>query len=128
MGHPVIAYGYLVVELLLIVAVAAVGRKLQQTGGLLAWKGKPVRVFSKNANYNMLYLSCAVAVLVQGAALGPGVPDGALWRGDRVAAGHGGLLHGPFDVSVTARRVRPVPPLGGRAFFIRQRPNKAGRS
>ena len=59
-------------RLLLIVAVAAVGRKLQQTGGLLAWKGKPVRVFSKNANYNMLYLSCAVAVLVQGAALALG--------------------------------------------------------
>ena len=60
------------VELLLIVAVAVVGRKLQQSGGLLAWKGKPVRVFSKNANYNMLYLSCAVAVLVQGAALALG--------------------------------------------------------
>lgn len=71
-GHPIIAYGYLVVELLLIVAVAAVGRKLQQSGGLLTWKGKPVRVFSKNANYNMLYLSCAVAVLVQGAALALG--------------------------------------------------------
>ena len=40
--------------------------------GLLTWKGKPVRVFSKNANYNMLYLSCAVAVLVQGAALALG--------------------------------------------------------
>ena len=60
-GHEIVVYAYLVVEVL-----------IQASGGLLSVKGKLVRVFSKNSNYTMLYVSCAVALLVQAAALALG--------------------------------------------------------
>lgn len=71
-GHSAVVYGYLAVEILFLVAVVVLVHKLQKSGGLLSLKGKLVRVFSKNSNYNMLYASCAVAVLVQAAALALG--------------------------------------------------------
>ena len=71
-GHEAVVYTYLALEVLVLVAVAVVTRKLQASGGLLSVKGKLVRVFSKNSNYTMLYVSCAVALLVQAAALALG--------------------------------------------------------
>ncbi len=71
-GHEVVVYAYLVVEVVLLAAVVYFTRKLQASGGLLSVKGKLVRVFSKNSNYAMLYVSCAVALLVQAAALALG--------------------------------------------------------
>ena len=68
-GHQALVFTYLAVELVLVIAAAVLCWKLQKSGGLLKVKDKLVRVFSKNTNYNMLYVSCAVSVLVQGAAL-----------------------------------------------------------
>ena len=71
-GHEIVVYAYLVLEVLILAAVVFFTRKLQASGGLLSVKGKLVRVFSKNSNYTMLYVSCAVALLVQAAALALG--------------------------------------------------------
>ena len=71
-GHEIVVYAYLVLEVLILAAVVFFTRKLQASGGLLSVKGKLVRVFSKNSNYAMLYASCAVALLVQAAALALG--------------------------------------------------------
>ena len=71
-GHEIVVYAYLVVEVLILAAVVVFTWKLQASGGLLSVKGKLVRVFSKNSNYTMLYVSCAVALLVQAAALALG--------------------------------------------------------
>ena len=71
-GHEIVVYAYLALEVLILAAVVFFTRKLQASGGLLSVKGKLVRVFSKNSNYAMLYASCAVALLVQAAALALG--------------------------------------------------------
>ncbi len=68
-GNEVLVYVYLAVEVVVLIAVAVLTWKLQTSGGLLSVQGKLVRVFTKNTNYAMLYVSCAVALLVQVAAL-----------------------------------------------------------
>ena len=53
-------------------AVLVLARKLQTGQGVLEAGGKKLEVFPKNANYTMLYVTCAVvaAVLIATAVLG----------------------------------------------------------
>ena len=53
-------------------AVAVLARVLQSRGGVLSIKGKSLEVLPKNANYALLYITCAViaAALVAALALG----------------------------------------------------------
>ena len=44
-------------------------RKLQTSGGILKLGGKELRLFPKNANYAMLYVTCIVVAAVLVAAL-----------------------------------------------------------
>lgn len=68
----VAAYGYAVVCAVVLVAALVLARKLQTSQGVLALSGKKWEVFPKNANYTMLYVTCAVvaAVLIATAVLG----------------------------------------------------------
>ncbi len=71
----VICYVYTVASAALILLGAGICRKTQADQGKLEWQGKKLRVFSKNANYALLYTGAIIAlVLLVVAAIGlPGV-------------------------------------------------------
>lgn len=68
-GHPVLSYGYAVVLAAVVVAALVLLFRLQKGQGRLAVKGEPVQVLPKNANYALLYATCAVVAAVLAAAL-----------------------------------------------------------
>ena len=71
-GHPVLSYGYAVALAVVVLAALALFFRLRKSQGRLTVKGRPVRVLPKNANYALLYATCAVvaAVLLAALALG----------------------------------------------------------
>ncbi len=64
-----VAYAYGAVAALLVLAAALLCRKLQSGEGVGTWKGKKVRVFSKDAGYAFLYAGAVVTIGVLLAAL-----------------------------------------------------------
>ena len=64
-----IAYGYAVALAVILAAALLFSRKLQTSGGILKLGGKELRLFPKNANYAMLYVTCIVVAAVLVAAL-----------------------------------------------------------
>ena len=64
-----IAYGYAVALAVILAAALLFSRKLQTSGGILNLGGKELRLFPKNANYAMLYVTCIVVAAVLVAAL-----------------------------------------------------------
>ena len=71
-GRGARTYALLVLLGIFLVAVAVLARVLQSRGGVLSIKGKSLEVLPKNANYALLYITCAViaAALVAALALG----------------------------------------------------------
>lgn len=63
------AYGYLVVLAVVLVAGAVFFRMLQCRKGTMKFMGKTVNVLPENANYAMLYVTCALVAVVVIAAL-----------------------------------------------------------
>lgn len=63
-SHAVIAYGCAVVSVLAVLAAAGLCRKAQAERGVVEFSGREVRVFSKDANYVMLYLGSIILLLV----------------------------------------------------------------
>ena len=68
-GHPVLSYGYTVALAVVVVAALVLLFRLRKSQGRLTIKGVPVRVLPKNANYALLYATCAVVAAVLLAAL-----------------------------------------------------------
>ena len=64
-----IAYGYAVALAVILAAALLFSRKLQTSGGILKLGGTELRLFPKNANYAMLYVTCIVVAAVLVAAL-----------------------------------------------------------
>ena len=71
-GHPVLAIGYAVVLAVLVLAALVLFFRLQKGQGRMAVKGAPVQILPKNANYALLYATCAVVAAVLAAALALG--------------------------------------------------------
>ena len=68
--HPVLAYGYLVVLAVILLAAAALFRMMQTNNGTLKLGDKQVELLPHAANYITLYLTCAlVAAVVVGAVV-----------------------------------------------------------
>lgn len=65
----VVAYGYAVVEAVILLAAVLLARKLQTSKGSLAVAGRRIEVFPQNANYAMIYVTCGVCAVVLAAAL-----------------------------------------------------------
>lgn len=63
--HQVLLYAYLVFAAAVLLAAALLSRKLQTAGGM--WKDK--RIFSKNASYSMIYVTCAIVAVLLIAAV-----------------------------------------------------------
>ena len=68
-GHPVLAYGCAVAVAVVVLAAVVLFFRLQKGQGRLTVKGAPVQVLPKNANYALLYATCAVVAAVLAAAL-----------------------------------------------------------
>lgn len=68
-GRGTRSYVVLAVLAVLVAAAAVLFQLLQKGGGALTVKGKKIRLLSKQANYPLLYLTCAVALLTVVAAL-----------------------------------------------------------
>lgn len=62
--YAMIAYGCVALCALAVAAAAGVCRKAQTENGKLEIGGKDVRIFSKDANYPLLYLGSAILLLV----------------------------------------------------------------
>lgn len=71
-GHPVLTIGYAVVLAVLVLAALVLFFRLQKGRGRMAVKGAPVQILPKNANYALLYATCAVVAAVLAAALALG--------------------------------------------------------
>ena len=68
-GASAIGYGYAVVLAVILVAAVVVYRVMQKNQGKLSVRGKLVPVLPKNANYALLYVTCAVVAVVAIAAV-----------------------------------------------------------
>ena len=68
-GHPALSYGYAIVLAVALVGTAVVFTVMRASGGKLKLKGDWVQVLPKNANYALLYATCAVAAAVLAASL-----------------------------------------------------------
>ena len=68
-GASALGYGYALALAVLLLAAAVLFRLLQKNQGKLPVKGKLVRVFPKNANYALLYVTCAVVAAAAIAAV-----------------------------------------------------------
>lgn len=67
-GYPLVAYGYLAVLAVILLAAVVLFRMMQTNGGTLKLGGKKLELLPEAANYVTLYLTCAlVAVVVIGA-------------------------------------------------------------
>ena len=67
-----LAIGYAVVLAVLVLAALVLFFRLQKGQGRMAVKGAPVQILPKNANYALLYATCAVVAAVLAAALALG--------------------------------------------------------
>lgn len=66
-----ICYAYVVLAAALVLLGAGLCRKLQAEQGKLTWREKKLRIFSKNANYALLYVGAIISlVLLVLAAIG----------------------------------------------------------
>ena len=68
-SSPLVGYGYLAVLAVLVLAGAVCFRLLQSHKGFWSVKGKAKEILPKNANYAMLYVTCALVAAVVIAAL-----------------------------------------------------------
>lgn len=68
-NNPRTAYGYLVALAVVLVAAAVWFRMLQCRKGNMKLLGKPVDMLPENANYALLYVTCALVAVVVIAAL-----------------------------------------------------------
>ena len=68
-SSPLLGYGYLAVLAVLVLAGAVCFRLLQSHKGFWSVKGKAKEILPKNANYAMLYVTCALVAAVVIAAL-----------------------------------------------------------
>ena len=68
-SHPALAYGYAVVLAVVVVAALVLLVRLRKSQGKLTVKGAPVQVLPKNANYALLFATCAVVAAVLAATL-----------------------------------------------------------
>lgn len=68
-GSPLVGYGYLAVLAVLVLAGAVCFRVLQSHKGFWNVKGEAKEILPKNANYAMLYVTCALVAAVVVAAL-----------------------------------------------------------
>ena len=70
-GHALLVYGYLAALAVLLVLVVLLCRAMQKSGGVWKYKGKELRIFSKNAGFGLVYLTCGlVAAAVIAAVVG----------------------------------------------------------
>ncbi|NCB62223.1 MAG: hypothetical protein EOM52_01215 [Clostridia bacterium] len=71
-GHAPVVYGFVAVAAVVMLLAALGVRNLQKNGGMLVRGEKKIHVFSRNANYGMLYLTCGIvaAVLIAACLLG----------------------------------------------------------
>lgn len=71
-GHELIVYGYVAAAAVVMLLAALGMRSLQKNKGMLVLGEKHIHIFSRNANYGMLYLTCGVvaAVLIAACFLG----------------------------------------------------------
>lgn len=65
LGHSVVVYSYLVVEILFLAGVVILARALQSSGGSLVIQGKRLEILAQGTNYSMIYVSCLVVALIQ---------------------------------------------------------------
>ena len=68
-GGMKVGYAYAVVLAVILVAAVVVFRVLQKHQGKLTVKGKPTEILPKNANYALLYVTCALVAVVAIAAV-----------------------------------------------------------
>lgn len=71
-GHLVLVYGYLAVVAVLLVLLVLLCRSMQKSGGVWKWKDKELRLFSKNAGFGLVYLTCALVAVALIVALAAG--------------------------------------------------------
>ena len=65
--YTALIYAYVAVVAVVLILVVALGRSMQQNGGVLKLMGKKVPFFARNASYAPLYITCGlVAVCVAG--------------------------------------------------------------
>ena len=62
-------YAYVVVLAVILVAAILLCRSLSAKDGVLTLGGKKLQVFSRNASYGMIYLTCAIVAAAVVAAL-----------------------------------------------------------
>ncbi len=70
-AKAIFCYLYVILAALLVLASAALCRKLQQGNGVFSWKEKKLRIFPKDANYLLLYIGAAVSLALLVCALLP---------------------------------------------------------
>ena len=68
-GHQTLVYAYVVVLAVILVAAILLCRSLSAKDGVLTLGGKKLQVFSRNASYGMIYLTCAIVAVAVVAAL-----------------------------------------------------------
>ena len=68
-GHQTLVYAYVVVLAVILVAAILLCRSLSAKDGVLTLGGKKLQVFSRNASYGMIYLTCAIVAAAVVAAL-----------------------------------------------------------
>lgn len=71
-AHQPLLYGYIVVLAVILVAAVLLCRSMSNHGGALTLGGKKLQVFSHNASYGMIYLTCAIVAVAVAAALALG--------------------------------------------------------
>ena len=69
LGHEAFVYGCLIVLAVALVGCVVVTWVIQSAKGMLTIKGRQVRVFPKNANYVMIYVTCGLVALVLAAGI-----------------------------------------------------------
>ena len=67
-AYAALTYVVVIVSALVVLAGALLCRKAQAGDGTVEFRGKKIRVFAKDANYALLYLSAAIALVVLAAA------------------------------------------------------------
>ena len=66
--YTALTYVVVMASVLLVLGGAILCRKAQANGGAVEYQGKKLRIFSKDTNYALLYLSVAIALVVLVAA------------------------------------------------------------
>ena len=68
-GHPILAYAYVALLAVILVAAVLLCRSLSANGGVLTLGGRKFQLFPRNTSYGMIYLTCAVIAAAVAAAL-----------------------------------------------------------